>query len=80
MGNVLSFEIYGELKLLKKKEYGIFSKQSDLEALAQQLKKKVKGLLAVYGLLILGTILLFPIPSQIFDKAGKTTESNRLSE
>ena len=36
-----------------------FSKQSDLEALAQQLKKKVKGLLAVYGLLILGTILLF---------------------
>lgn len=36
-----------------------FSKKSDLETLAQQLKKKVKGLLAVYGLLILGTILLF---------------------
>lgn len=36
-----------------------FSKRTELGVLAQQLKKKVNGLLSVYGLLILGTILLF---------------------
>lgn len=36
-----------------------FSEKTDLSVLAQILKKKVNGLLAVYGLLIFGTIILF---------------------
>lgn len=38
-----------------------FTEKSDLSILAQQLKKKVNGLLAVYGFLIVGTIILFII-------------------
>lgn len=36
-----------------------FSEKSDLNIIAKNLKKKVNGLLVVYGLLILGTIILF---------------------
>ena len=36
-----------------------FSEKTDLSVLAKNLKKKVNGLLVVYGLLIIGTILLF---------------------
>ena len=37
----------------------VFSEKSDLLLLAKNLKKKVNGLLTVYGLLIFGTIVLF---------------------
>ena len=36
-----------------------FTEKTDLLVLAKNLKKKVNGLLTVYGLLIVGTILLF---------------------
>ena len=37
----------------------VLSEKSDLLLLAKNLKKKVNGLLTVYGLLIFGTIVLF---------------------
>lgn len=38
-----------------------FTEKSDLSILAKHLKKRVNGLLVVYGLLIIGTIILFLI-------------------